>query len=67
MADMTSVRALILSALNEADAALGTQTTTQQIAALNASLSAANAQVVALQAKIAAAKTDAAKVDADLA
>ena len=59
MADLTTVRAAVAAALDEADTALGNPTTSSVIADLQAKLAAA-------QAKIDAAKVDAAKVVTDL-
>lgn len=59
MADLTTVRAAVAAALDEADAALGNPTTSSVIAILQSQLAAA-------QAKIDAAKVDAAKVVTDL-
>lgn len=81
MADLTTVRAKIADALDEADAALNQPNVAAQLAVKDATiadlttkLAAANANVTALQAKITTAKADEAvaeaaqqKVDGDLA
>ena len=59
MADLTSVRAKIADALNEADAALGQPTDAQTIADLTAQLAAANAANAALQGKLDAVRVKA--------
>lgn len=68
MADMTSVRAKIADALNEADTALGQPTDAQTIAALNAQVAKLTADLAAETAAVAAAQTLAAglqsKIDA---
>lgn len=56
MADLTSVRAAVAAALDEADTALGHPTVTQQLAAKDAQIATLTAQVAALQSKIDAAK-----------
>lgn len=49
MADLSTVRAKVQDALDEADAALGQPSTTQKLTELQAQLDAANAQVTKLQ------------------
>ena len=56
MADLTTVRAAVAAALNEADTAMGNQTVTQQLAAKDSQIAALTAQVASLQSKIDAAK-----------
>ena len=56
MADLTTVRAKIQDALDEADTALGNPTVTAQLAAKDTQIASLTAQLVALQSKIDAAK-----------
>jgi hypothetical protein len=56
MADLTTVRAKIQDALDEADTALGNQTVTQQLASKDSQIATLTAQVASLQSKIDAAK-----------
>lgn len=56
MSDLTTVRGKVQDALDEADLALGNQTTTVKLSALQAQVTTLTGQLAAAQAKIDAAK-----------